>query len=80
MIKSHQCENIPKGLARRIMEASDTDNDNRLDFNEFYEMSKEHEWLLKSYVTRYCKLVVPQPNRVIDEPGLCFHKRMIFFG
>lgn len=72
MIRNHQCDTLPKGLARHIVEMADENNDGRIDFDEFYKMSFEHEWLFKGLVARYCKLIVPSPHRgtTFDETGM----------
>lgn len=72
LIRRHQCNQIPKGVARQILEMHDTNNDGRLDFEEFYDMSKHHEWLFKNFLVRYCRMIVPSPHRVAgDEVGKC---------
>lgn len=73
LIRRHQCDNIPKGVARQILECADDDGDGRLDFEEFYAMSQEHNWLFKGFVVKYCRLIVPSPKREeVDETGKMF--------
>lgn len=71
LIKSHGCDSLPKGLARNLMKMGDEDNNGVLSFDEFYKLSIQNDWLIKGYVARYCKLVVPSPHRgtAFDEPG-----------
>lgn len=70
LIRRHQCEQIPKGIARQILEMHDTNNDERLDFEEFYALSQEHEWLFKGFLIKYCRMIVPSPHREgQDETG-----------
>lgn len=63
LIRSQQCDCLPKGIARNILEMHDGNDDGRLDFEEFYALSQEHTWLFKGYVARYCRMVVPSPHR-----------------
>lgn len=81
LIRRHQCDDIPKGVARQILECADDDGDGRLDFEEFFAMSQEHNWLFKGFVVKYCRLIVPSPRREeVDETGnvgfllKCLHK------
>lgn len=68
LIRRHQCDAIPKGVARQILEVADDDGDGRLDFEEFYAMSQEHNWLFKGFMVKYCRMIVPSPHREeVDE-------------
>lgn len=70
LIRRHQCDAIPKGVARQILEVADDDGDGRLDFEEFFKMAQEHNWLFKGFVVKYCKMIVPLPHREeVDETG-----------
>lgn len=70
LIRSQQCDGLPKGVARNILEMHDGNGDGRLDFNEFYALSQEHTWLFKGFVARYCRMLVPSPHREeIDQTG-----------
>lgn len=63
LIRHHQCEDIPKEVARQILLKHDDDANGRLDFEEFYQLSQQHQWLLRGYLVRYCKMIVPSPHR-----------------
>jgi rhomboid-related protein 1/2/3 len=72
LIKDHpnQCEDLPKGLAKAILSRHDEDGDGQLDFEEFYKLSQEHQWLVKDWCIKYCRYVVPRRNGAIaDETG-----------
>lgn len=70
LIRSQQCDVLPKGIARKILERHDANEDGRLDFEEFYALSQEHTWLFKGLVVRYCKMLVPSPHREeFDQTG-----------
>lgn len=60
LIKNHQSQNLPKGLSTQILKEADRNNDRQLDFEEFYNLSLQHEWLFQSYIQRYCHLIVPR--------------------
>lgn len=71
LIQRHQCESLPKGIARSILDMHDSNNDGRLDFEEFYSLSQEHGWLFKGFLVKYCKMIVPSPHRDDeDQPGI----------
>jgi rhomboid-related protein 1/2/3 len=79
MIKENQCEDFPKGLATAILKNSDTNNDGRLDFEEFYKMSQYHTWLFKDLCVKYCRYVVPLRSGAIgDETGELNDSRVAF--
>lgn len=63
MIRNHQCDNIPENLAHHILRMHDEDSNGKLDFDEFYRMSLQQEWLISRLMKRYCKLIVPSPHR-----------------
>lgn len=63
LIKHHQCEDIPKEVARQILQMNDDDSNGRLDFEEFYQLSQRHKWLFEGLLTRYCRMIVPSPHR-----------------
>lgn len=72
MIKDHPqaCEDLPKGLAKAILNIHDADGDGRLDFDEFFELSQEHKWLVRDWCAKYCRYVVPRRNGALaDETG-----------
>lgn len=60
LIKEHACAELPSNAARKIMKLGDTDHDGRLDFEEFYRMSTERDWLMRDYAAKYCRMVVPR--------------------
>lgn len=63
LIRQHQCEDIPKEVARQILQMHDEDMNGRLDFEEFYNLSQQHKWLVRGLLVRYCKMIVPSPHR-----------------
>lgn len=62
-IRRYPCRNVPDHLAKNILNISDTNSDGVLDFEEFYQMSRKYDLLLKRMVHKYCQLVVPHPHR-----------------
>lgn len=40
----------------------------KLDFDEFYQLSIEHQWLVKKLSKRYCSLFVPVCDRINEDP------------
>lgn len=75
MIRQHQCENMPAGLSKRILQMADADGDGYLDFDEFYNLSQEHHWLFKNIAVKYCRYIVPRRDggHITDEPGRDSH-------
>lgn len=63
LIRQHQCEDIPKEVARQILLMHDDDSNGRLDFEEFYQLSQRHQWLWRGLIAKYCRVVVPSPHR-----------------
>lgn len=69
-IRNYQCRNLPDYLAKHILRMSDEDSDGVLDFEEFYQLSLQQEWLFSRLVFKYCKMIVPSPRRPeADETG-----------
>ncbi|XP_055612379.1 rhomboid-related protein 2-like [Uranotaenia lowii] len=77
MIKSGVSDDLPKGFVKRLMKTSDINNDGQLDFEEFFQMSHEHQYLFKNLCVRYCRLVVP--GRSPDEPDAEYERSMSFW-
>lgn len=70
MINNRRCPDLPKGFVKNLMKNADQNNDGHLDFEEFYQMSREHHYLFRDMCVRYCKLVVPNRNPAnADETG-----------
>ncbi|XP_055599116.1 protein rhomboid-like isoform X2 [Uranotaenia lowii] len=79
MINSRRCPDLPRGFVNKLMKTADQNNDGHLDFEEFYQMSREHEYLFKNMCVRYCKLVVPSRNpAAVDEPDGEYERSMTF--
>lgn len=80
LIKDHACQSLPSNAARKIMKLGDTDNDGRLDFEEFYVMCTEKDWLMKDYAVKYCKMVVPRRDHRMgeDQPDGAYESSMTF--
>lgn len=62
LIHEKKCADMPKDLALHLLKLSDTNNDGRLDFEEFYKLSLEHPYFLCEMYIKYCKAVVPKRN------------------
>lgn len=74
LIRHHQCEQIPKEVARQILLMHDDDANGRLDFEEFFKLAKQHEWIFRGLLVKYCKILVPSPHRPEqDEVGKILH-------
>ncbi|XP_062565788.1 rhomboid-related protein 2 isoform X1 [Armigeres subalbatus] len=70
MINSRRCPDLPKGFVKNLMKNADQNNDGHLDFDEFYQLSREHHYLFRDMCVRYCKLVCPSRNpATVDETG-----------
>ncbi|XP_062565789.1 rhomboid-related protein 2 isoform X2 [Armigeres subalbatus] len=68
MINSRRCPDLPKGFVKNLMKNADQNNDGHLDFDEFYQLSREHHYLFRDMCVRYCKLVCPSRNpATVDE-------------
>ncbi|XP_029733981.1 rhomboid-related protein 2 isoform X2 [Aedes albopictus] len=68
MINNRRCPDLPKGFVKNLLKTADTNNDGHLDFEEFYQMSREHHYLFRDMCVRYCKLVIPSRNpATVDE-------------
>lgn len=61
--RSVECGNIPVSLANLILDMHDEDSNGKLDFDEFYQMSLQQEWLFSRFLKSYCKYLVPAPRR-----------------
>lgn len=73
LIRHHQCDQIPKEVARQILAMHDEDENNRLDFEEFYRLTQRHDWIFRGLLVKYCKMIVPSPHRPEqDEVGKKF--------
>ena len=64
--RPNQSVEVPEGFCQSVR-TFDTNRDNRLDFEEFYKMCKEHRWLIKSWCVKYCNLLVP-PRKALPKP------------
>lgn len=69
MVRTNQCSEMPRGVSRRILKMADEDGDGRLDFEEFFRLSQEHDWVVGHYVARYCQWLVPDPHRGASATG-----------
>lgn len=48
----------------------DTNNDGQLDFEEFFQLSQQHQWVVRDFAVRYCKYLVPSRDGAhADETG-----------
>lgn len=65
-----QCTDIPKGIAKAMLNIHDTNNDGQLDFEEFFQLSQQHQWVVRDFAVRYCKYLVPSRDGAhADETG-----------
>jgi hypothetical protein len=65
-----QCQDLPKGITKQLHKMADQDQDGQLDFDEFYQMSQEHKWILKDLCVKYCRAFVPRRDGAFhDETG-----------
>ncbi|XP_053683799.1 rhomboid-related protein 2 isoform X2 [Sabethes cyaneus] len=79
MINHRRCPDLPKGFVKKLHKQADQNNDGQLDFEEFYQMSREHQYLFRDMCVRYCRLVVPSRNpAVADEPDGEYERSMTF--
>ncbi|XP_055529532.1 protein rhomboid isoform X2 [Wyeomyia smithii] len=67
MINHRRCPDLPKGFVKKLLKQADQNNDGHLDFEEFYQMSREHHYLFRDMCVRYCRLVVPSRNPATDD-------------
>lgn len=65
-----QCQELPKGISKEILKHADSDNDGQLNFEEFYNLSLEHNWIVRDWCVKYCRMVVPRRDGgAPDETG-----------
>ncbi|XP_058463956.1 rhomboid-related protein 2 isoform X3 [Malaya genurostris] len=80
MINHRRCPDLPKGFVKNLMKTADLNNDGHLDFEEFYQMSREHHYLFRDMCVWYCRMVVPNRNPAIaDEPDGEYERSMTFW-
>lgn len=78
-LRDHRCDNLPEVLVARVLKSGDHTWEGHLDFEEFYTMSLQQEWLpISRFMTKYCGMIVPSPGRIENDAiGICFFA--IFF-
>lgn len=65
-----QCQDLPKGISKALMSTHDSNNDGQLDFDEFFKLSQEHNWIVRDWCVKYCRAIVPRRDGgVYDETG-----------
>ncbi|CAO1422679.1 unnamed protein product [Diamesa hyperborea] len=75
-----QCTDIPKGIAKAMLNIHDTNNDGQLDFEEFFQLSQQHQWVVRDFAVRYCKYLVPSRDGAhADETDGAYESQMTFF-
>lgn len=52
-------KDFPKDFAKSIMLLHDEDGNGRLDFEEFFKLSKQHRWLFGDFCMKYCEAIIP---------------------
>lgn len=65
-----QCNDLPKGIHKAMLKMHDGNNDGQLDFEEFFKLSQEHNWIIHDWAVKYCRYVIPRRDgSVHDETG-----------
>lgn len=65
-----QCADLPKGITKEMLKMHDDNNDGQLDFEEFFKLSQNHNWVVRDWCVKYCRYVVPRRDGAIhDETG-----------
>lgn len=62
MIEDKKCPDISQNVVKVLLKMSDDNNDDHLDFEEFYKLSMQHPYLFREICVKYCRLVVPNRN------------------
>jgi rhomboid-related protein 1/2/3 len=70
MIEDHACDDLPKGLTKAVLQRADVDGDGKLDFDEFYKLATEHNWMFRDMCVKYCRYIVPSRNGPSDQTGM----------
>ncbi|KAL5277083.1 RHBDL2 family protein [Megaselia abdita] len=78
MISQGMCRDIPNNLASQIMQMSDRDNNGQLNFEEFFQLSQRHPWIITNLLRNYCRIVVPSPHREEDQIDGAYERQMNF--
>lgn len=80
LVREHpaRCSELPKGLAKTVLNIHDEDGDGRLSFDEFFNLSQEHNWLVRDWCVKYCRYIVPRRNgAVADETGKFINRNLL---
>jgi Ca2+-binding EF-hand superfamily protein len=69
LVKNHpgQCSDLPKTFAKNLIKKHDENNDGKLNFEEFFKLSQEQNWI-RDICIKYCELIVPR-REPVDNHG-----------
>lgn len=61
LIKEHpeQCKDLPKGVTDYLHQIHDENNDGKLDFEEFYKLTRKNHWVVADWCAKYCEYIIP---------------------
>lgn len=63
MITDRQCTDLPKRLAKAILNRYDKNGDGKLDFEEFQQLSTDDPWFIRYYCVKLCQFLIPSRSR-----------------
>ena len=54
-----QCKDLPRGVTDFLHAFHDENGDGRLDFEEFYKLSRRNHWVVRDWCAKYCEYIIP---------------------